>query len=365
MNKKREFRGRRPAVLVIGPFPPPLHGAALITDRIASSLDKIAKVTKVNLSSGRMGRNGLYHATRIFRAGRAFWLMLSNARGVQSIYFSISGGMGQIYDVILIATARIVRQNIFIHHHSYAYFSKRTLLAALIAKVAGARATHICLCDDMTARVRTLYPEAKRVLTVSNAALVGTPRTRAPGSRRALVLGHLSNLLPEKGVDTVLEVFRRCQAAGLSTRLILAGPMSDPGIQKLVGDLEEDFSSLFEYRGSAHDEKKQAFFRDIDVFLFPTRYRNEAEPLVILEALAAGVPVIAFSRGCILNDVGDAGLVLREDEDFVDQAVATLANYVNSPKTLEKASKRATGQAMALYKRSQHDLRELQRQLVG
>jgi len=365
MNQNEEFRRRRPVVLVVGPFPPPLHGAALITDRLANSLGEIAKVRKINLSPGRTGRNGLYHAIRIARVGRAFWLMLSNSKNLQSVYFSISGGMGQIYDAVLIATARILRQDIFIHHHSYAYFGKRTLIAAIIVKAAGSRATHICLCRDMAARLKALYPEAKRVMTVSNAALVGTPQPRCSGHRKTLVLGHLSNLLPDKGVDTVLEVFRRCQAAGLSMQLVLAGPVTDPGIQKMVIDLEMKFSSLFEYRGPAYGEEKDAFFRDIDVFLFPTRYRNEAQPLVILEALAAGVPVIAASRGCIWDDVGEAGFVVQDGEDFVSQALAILSDYASSPNALELASKRATEQAIALFARSRQDLHELQRQLVG
>jgi len=365
MHQNEEFRRRRPVVLVIGPFPPPLHGAALITDRFANSLGEIAQVRKVDLSPGRMRRNGLYHAIRVARVGRAFWSMLLNSQNLQSIYFSISGGRGQIYDAVLIATARILRQDIFIHHHSYAYLAKRTLIAVIIVKAAGSRATHICLCRDMAARLKALYPEAKRVMTVSNAALVGAPQLRSSGHRKTLVLGHLSNLLPEKGVDTVIEVFRRCQAAGLSMQLVLAGPVADPGIQKMVIDLEMKFSSMFEYRGPAYGEEKNAFFRDIDVFLFPTRYRNEAQPLVILEALAAGVPVIAASRGCIGDDVGEAGLVVRNGEDFVAEALAVLSDYATSPNALEQASKRATEQARALFERSRQDLQELQRQLVG
>ena len=42
---------------------------------------------------------------------------------------------------------------------------------------------------------------------------------------------------------------------------------------------------------------KDAFFRSIDVFLFPTRYKIEGQPLVILEAMSYGVPVVATSQG--------------------------------------------------------------------
>jgi len=85
---------------------------------------------------------------------------------------------------------------------------------------------------------------------------------------------------------------------------------------------------------------------------------------VVLEALAAGVPVIASARGCIGDDVGDAGLVVLENEDFVARALAIISNYAGSPAAMMQASKRATERAIALFEGSQHDLQELMRQLV-
>jgi glycosyltransferase involved in cell wall biosynthesis len=41
------------------------------------------------------------------------------------------------------------------------------------------------------------------------------------------------------------------------------------------------------------------FLAQVDVFLFPSRYRHEAQPLVILEAQAAGARVVATNVGCV------------------------------------------------------------------
>ena len=69
--------------------------------------------------------------------------------------------------------------------------------------------------------------------------------------------------------------------------------------------------------GPVHGAAKARFFAMIDVFVFPTRYAHEADPLVVWEALAAGRPVIAYARGCIREQVGDAGLLIEVHQSFV------------------------------------------------
>jgi len=61
------------------------------------------------------------------------------------------------------------------------------------------------------------------------------------------------------------------------------------------------------------------------VFVFPTRYRNEAEPLVVLEALRAGCPVIAYARGCIAEMLGQGGgFAIPIGTEFVGPALDQL-----------------------------------------
>jgi glycosyltransferase involved in cell wall biosynthesis len=55
----------------------------------------------------------------------------------------------------------------------------------------------------------------------------------------------------------------------------------------------------------------------IDLFLFPTNFKQEAAPLVIYEALAAGCPVLARDRGVISEIVpAVGGAVCARDADF-------------------------------------------------
>ena len=54
-----------------------------------------------------------------------------------------------------------------------------------------------------------------------------------------------------------------------------------------------------EYVGPVFGNTKSQFLSSIDLLVFPTRYLNEAQPLIIYEAQAMGVVVSASERGCI------------------------------------------------------------------
>jgi glycosyltransferase involved in cell wall biosynthesis len=55
--------------------------------------------------------------------------------------------------------------------------------------------------------------------------------------------------------------------------------------------------------------------------MFPTKYANEADPLVIHESLRAGVYVIARDRGAIAGTLDHGAGLTASRETFVDTAV--------------------------------------------
>ena len=88
----------------------------------------------------------------------------------------------------------------------------------------------------------------------------------------------------------------------------------------------------FEYRGMVTGQRKEDFFRDIDVFIFPTRYRNELSPLVVVEATLRGIPVITYGVGCLAqNTLGPGNLVLDPGEDFAAAAIRRMEIWSTSP----------------------------------
>jgi glycosyltransferase involved in cell wall biosynthesis len=358
-------KGER-TVVVIGALPPPVHGASLVNRLMTDELGRVACVRVADVSPDTLKRSVRYHLERARRMAAAAGTLLSQAlRGDRRLYFCIAGGSGVYYDVALAALARLLRYRIFIHHHSFTYVNRRDWRSALLFALCGRDAVHICLCPTMAQRLKARYSAIGRQAIFSNAALMPPGVAREVKEDGPLMLGHLGNLTLEKGLDTVISVFRRLRGAGVPVRLALAGPAKGSGEISLIDDARRDFPEDVVYRGPLYGAQKDAFFRDIDAFLFPSRYANEAQPLVLFEAMAAGVPVVATCRGCIGDDVpAEAGLVSAE-EDYVDAAIALLRRWHEDRARLGAAAQAASRCMGELRSAARRDLADIVKVIAG
>jgi glycosyltransferase involved in cell wall biosynthesis len=276
---------------------------------------------------------------RMVRIIGSFILLLIRNK-ISKLYLSLSGGWGQFYDLMIIALSILFKVQIHIHHHSFAYLNRKKLLTRLIIDISVNRATHIVLC----ARMRDLlkkYNNNVTAIIISNTAFIPNQKFSKQNYRKnSLTIGFLSNISFEKGINDYVDVFKKltvkCNVNGL-----IAGPYSD---KESKAYLEKSLNHIKEikYIGSVSKENKTNFFQQIDVLLFPTNYVNEAEPLVIHEAMSFGIPVIARSRGCI-NQIIDSksGLIVRNNDDYIKIAFETIDNWLQNPQELELIKKQA------------------------
>jgi glycosyltransferase involved in cell wall biosynthesis len=146
--------------------------------------------------------------------------------------------------------------------------------------------------------VRRKYVEAgwpdDRIEVKSNFAWK-IPRREGPG-RYFLYLGRLS---PEKGVETLLSAWRRSSA-----RLLVVGD------GPTAGALKADAPPNVEFRLTVSPPEVPALIREARALLLPSAC-YEAQPRVILEAYAAGVPVLASDLGALPEAVPpDSGMLV-------------------------------------------------------
>lgn len=352
--------GSRAGIFVIGPMPPPLHGFSLATAALVERLREAAAVEVFDTSAGSPQRGWRYHGRRMARSLGACWKLSWRRRsGGRTLYLPLAGGSGAIYDMMVVCVARARRYRLFLHHHAFSYITQRSRWTALLMLIAGAEATHICLCTVMAEKLRARYRSIARWEILSNAALVetGDDTARIPG-HGPIRLGFLSNLLPEKGLDTVIDLCRALRRSGCDAVLSIAGPVEHPSAAALLEEARRDLGSAFDYRGPVYDADKTAFYRDVDVFLFPTRYANEAQPLVLMEALAAGVPVIATGRGCIAEDLAAGGIVTSEGA-FLAEATEIIGGWLADRSRLAGASAAALRRAAELRRNAANQLERL------
>jgi glycosyltransferase involved in cell wall biosynthesis len=88
---------------------------------------------------------------------------------------------------------------------------------------------------------------------------------------------------------------------------------------------------LVTHHGGIHDRAKaKALYLDADVFLLPTTYPTEAQPLSVIEALNAGTPVIATSHASLpemLREDVEGHFVPAKDPEAIADAVERLLEF--------------------------------------
>jgi glycosyltransferase involved in cell wall biosynthesis len=135
------------------------------------------------------------------------------------------------------------------------------------------------------------------------------PLPHPPSRRRhnGVTVLYLGALVREKGVFVLLEAARRCP----DVRFVFAGNWykadEEAEAKRLAG-------KNVEFIGPVAGEAKAQALADADLLAFPTFYYYETMGLVLLEAMQAGLPVIATRRASIPEIVRDGvnGLLVEE-----------------------------------------------------
>ena len=332
----------RRQIFFFGPLPPPTHGMAVVNAQMIELMRQYGDVWVGNISPGGLARGITYHARK---ALRVFWALIripvARLSGCKTLYGSPDDNLGGIWTAALLLFGRLMGMNVFLHHHSYRYLLKPTPLMRAITALAGPSGRHIVLGGDMANKLSSLYPVAQNVIVCENS--VGVPDDYAHGAAREYVtVGLLANLTAEKGALEFIDSFDAMIDEGLLVRAILAGPVSDPAVGTEIRTACAKHGDKFVAAGPLYSAAKEQFFADIDLFLFPTAYKTEAFPLVLMESLVRGVPVLAFRRGCIGALEGQKGVDLVEVGcDFTRRAIQAVRSLSNANATRDEIARTA------------------------
>lgn len=331
------------SVCLIGMFPPPLHGMSLVNkcvrDKVSlNETPLIIDYSPQNLSRSFMVRFG--KALRVIQCLHKLLTYLILGR-VGSVYIGLSGGNGQIYDAIFALLCRVYSRRLYLHHHSYQYLHHTRWISKLLFSISGGDAVHVVACERMASDLKRLYPTVSDIRIISGISAIDPFLETFPERKNIRTIGFLSNISVEKGVLDFLDVASWASSNNKNLKFLLAGPYQDVHVMKLVESRIASLNNIL-YIGAVYDTKKLCFFDAIDVFLFPTKYINESEGLVIHEAMSRAVPVIAFSRGCIEDIVTDSvGLSLTPSSNYVSAAVDKIDYWLANPNEFQVISQSA------------------------
>lgn len=321
-------------VLVVGQTPPPVHGQAVMIDRLLRSPLRGVRMFHVRTSFSRsiedLGRwypRKLLHLLAVI--GRIFHARL--VHGADVLYYPPSGSnlIPVLKDMAILLGTRWLFRRTILHVHaggtSLIYGRLRSWMRpwfrwALFDADAVIRLSAATPEDGLGLRARREFlvpngvPDEAVHHLPSNAATrnVSSIDGSSRGPFRLLYVGALCE---SKGVLDVVRATRMLAERGLAVRLQLVGQCQSAEfaarLEELIGQLE--LADRVELTGVLTGRAKHERFAQSDVFCFPSFYECEAFPLVLLEAMSFGLPVVASRwRGIpsIVRD-GQTGLLVE------------------------------------------------------
>jgi glycosyltransferase involved in cell wall biosynthesis len=203
------------------------------------------------------------------------------------------------------------------------------------------------------ARAREFGVEENRLETAPLAVLTEPARARRAGKRKRF--GFVGTLAPHKGVHVLVRAFRS-HASADATLDLFGGTETHPAyVAKLRQEASGDLR--IRLRGGFPEGEQERVLAQLDALILPSIWW-ENSPLTVLEALGAGLPVIASRTGGVpelLQDGSSGVLVPPGDADALGEALLALAEGRLLSESLDplplKTAVQGASDLLALYAR--------------
>lgn len=307
----------RPGILVIGPTPPPHHGVSMATQAILES--DLARQFRLSLvdSADRRGiehvdKPDLYDAMLFVRQWCQVVTKLMTERPAL-VYLPISQWLvGFVRDSLFILPGLCCGARMVLHLHGsnfrHWYEGQSRPIQTFVRFILRRVAHVVVLGESFRGIFEGLIP-VDRISVVPNGVHWEGPGKpvgdTAVGKRcRILYLGTVTRL---KGVFVLLASIPQVVQVRDDVEFVFAGPWFRQEEESEASTFihQHGLERCVTFTGPVTTENdKRRIYESADVFVFPG-LQQEGHPLVVLEAMAAGLPVIYTNRGCLRETVID------------------------------------------------------------
>jgi glycosyltransferase involved in cell wall biosynthesis len=268
-------------------------------------------------------RPGLVHGARV---ARGYDLVYSHT----SVPGEILGGLA----------AALARRPHVVHRHVYPHFSPRLpvrLLQRGLYDVVLRRARIVVVADHVADALGRVGIPHRRIEVIPNGVLVPaeTAAARGDGPVRIGLLGRLD---PQKGADVFVEAAR---SLGDDAEFVLGAPVANGPYA------EEQLAAARAANVGIVLPAGPEFLRSVDVVVLASRY--EGHPLVLLEAMALGKPVVATAIPGIREVMEPEGAGILVPPDDAEALASALRSVVRDPGLRERLGAVAREVAASRY----------------
>ena len=301
-------------VLLVTPVPPPINGCSLansvLINRLSSVDDisiQIIDTNTQNVSSGKVGAFDISKVTSFLGSYKGLWRIV----GCDIVYYTPGQtffGIAKYIPFYLLAI--LFKKPYLIHLHGNHLGNEYKLLTGIkkrifkffISRAAGG----VVLSRSLRSNFDGLLPD-DRIYEVPNFAqdslIYQTAELQKPIDKLRIL--YLSNLMKEKGIEDFLDCLELLKDQSIDFEADIAGKIEDESLESLSARLKS-LEEYVKYHGVVQGEKKTKLLNESNVFVMPTYYRMEGQPIAIIEAMATGNIVVTTNYSGIPDIVSTA-----------------------------------------------------------
>lgn len=330
-------------ICFIAQFPPPIHGLSKAVDTLYNShlnanisADGEFEFEKVDITDNKKIVKNLLAISK--SDADLFYFTISQTKG------------GNLRDLLILKLLDFQHKKCLVHLHGGYYRNmvdhdlniwQRKANFAAAKKLKGA----IVLSDSL----KTIFEgmiSAEKIYVVMNCIddqyLLSDREIQEKlyqlKTKKILHVLWLSNFIRSKGYPDVLGLARLERErvdSGHDKRFHFdfAGKFFEETEKKYFEDYIKDnaLQSYVTYHGIVQGQKKKELLKESDIFILPTRYPNEGQPISILEAMGNGMMVVTTDHAGIPDIVQDGinGIIVSK-KDTLEEVFQKLLNMDNN-----------------------------------
>lgn len=297
-------------ILLVGKVPPPYLGTSVWFEELRkSSLSEHFEIIWFNVNvNADLSTIGHFSINKTFRNLSLYYHFATTIRKIRPelVMVPISQStIGFIKDSIYIWLSKRNSKTVIVLHGSnlrnwlanswfftniYFTFSMRGTYGAIV----------------LGYKLRKLFEPwfyESKIFVIPNGLDMNLPDRNTPRDG-LIIVRYIGSISFNKGVDVLVEAIGYLNNYHKKIRLIINGKWRD---NKLKADIERkisDYKLPVSYEGEVTGDDKIKAYHNTDIFVF-TPVSPEGHPMVIVEAMASGLPVISTDQGAISESVLD------------------------------------------------------------
>lgn len=293
---------KRTKVLLVGPFPNPISGVSIANLKVEEILENELEFIPGRINMSYPDFNDKVGA---FSIKKLFFFLGINLKAFKVFSFDkiyITPGQsffGILKYAIIILLSSILGKELIIHvHGNYLHQQYETLrgVKKRIFKFLISRCKKGIVLSDALRKNLTPFIPIKSISVIPNFADHNLFRSKNEKSDQINII-YLSNLMEEKGIYEFLEAMEMLNKNKIKFAAKVAGNIDSTLKEDLL--IRMDKINNLDYLGIVKDRQKHELLDWGTVFILPTFYRMEGQPISILEAYATGNLVLTTKHAGI------------------------------------------------------------------